>query len=153
MKGRINLGPDSTGAAEPRERVVSLWISLVRKKLLFQGIPIEETNINAENPGKMCKFCFANFQRFYKLQVQLEENLMVALRKMSFTHLPAENTYQTTNTTPTHSRSASIAPSHSRSTNIALSHSGSTRNARSHYESTSAALSRSGSTNTAWSHS
>ena len=53
MKGRINLGPDSTGAAEPRERVVSVWISLVRKKLLLQGIPIEETNINAANPGKM----------------------------------------------------------------------------------------------------
>ena len=91
MKGRINLGPDSTGAAEPRERVVSVWISLVRKKLLLQGIPIEETNINAANPGKMCKVCFANFQRFYKLQVQLEENLMVALRKMSFTHSPAAN--------------------------------------------------------------
>ena len=91
MKGRINLGPDSTGAAEPRERVVSVWISLVRKKLLLQGISIEETNINAANPGKMCKVCFANFQRFYKLQVQLEENLMVALRKLSFTHSPAAN--------------------------------------------------------------
>ena len=56
MKGRINLGPDSTDAAEPRERIVSVWISLVQKKLLFQGIPIEETNINAVNPGKMCKF-------------------------------------------------------------------------------------------------
>ena len=68
-----------------------MWISLVRKKLLLQGIPIEETNINAANPGKMCKVCFANFQRLYRLQVQLEENVMVALRKMSFTHSPAAN--------------------------------------------------------------
>ena len=57
VKGRINLGPDFTGAAEPRERVVSVWISLVRNKLLLQGIPIEETNINAANPGKMCEVC------------------------------------------------------------------------------------------------
>ena len=39
----------------------------------------------------MCKVFFANCQRFYKLQVQLEENRMVALRKMSFTHSPAAN--------------------------------------------------------------
>ena len=29
VNGRINLGPDSTGAAEPCQRVVSVWISLV----------------------------------------------------------------------------------------------------------------------------
>ena len=41
VKGRINLVP---GAAEPRQRVVSVWISLVSKKLLFQGIAIEKQN-------------------------------------------------------------------------------------------------------------
>ena len=132
--GRINLGPDSTGAAEPRERVVSVWISLVRKKLLLQGIPIEETNINAANPGKMCKVCFANFQRFYKLQVQLEENVIVALRKMSFIHSPAENILIEPQILQ---RPTPDPQSHSKSTSITLSHSRSTRNAPSHSESSS----------------
>ena len=113
---------DSTGAAEPRERVVSVWISLVRKKLLFQGIPIEETNINAVNPGKMGKVCFSNCQRFYQLQVQLEENLMVALRKMSFTHSPAANILIKPQILHRPTPDPQASPlSHSRSANITLS--------------------------------
>jgi hypothetical protein len=84
-RGRRNLGAGSTGASEPREQALSAWISLVSKGLLLQGSSIENTSIDVANPGKMCKACFAAFQKYHKLQVQLEGKLSVALQRMQCT--------------------------------------------------------------------
>jgi len=46
VRKKVNLGPDSTGAVEPCERITaSLWLFLVRKKLLLQGV-LEDTDIS-----------------------------------------------------------------------------------------------------------
>ena len=117
VKGRVSLGPDSTGAAEPCERVFSMWISLVRK--LFQGISIEQTNINAANPGKMSKICLVNVI----ISAIGRKSYVSSGKNVIHTFMCCKHMYQTTNTALTLSRSASIVSSHSRSTNIALPHS------------------------------
>ena len=67
-KGRRNL----TGGGAGAEEVLSAW------KSLASGIETG-TCIDLSNPGKMCKACFASFQKYYILQEKLEKNLAEAL--------------------------------------------------------------------------
>ena len=82
---RRNLNEDSTAAAGPRENVVSAWLSIVRKLLQVQGLSVADTCIDPSNPGRMCKCCFAGFERLHKLQVQLEGKVAIALQQLSST--------------------------------------------------------------------
>ncbi len=76
MKKRVNLGPDSAGALEPRERVTALWLSLVRKKLLLQGVTIEEININESDPGKCVELALVSIRGFINYNLRWKTNLL-----------------------------------------------------------------------------
>ena len=71
-KGRRNL----TGGGAGAEEVLSAWKSLACQLFPSAGTG---TCIDLSNPGKMCKGCFASFQKYYTLQEKLEKNLAVAL--------------------------------------------------------------------------
>jgi len=84
-KDRRNFGPGSTGDPEPRKLVWSAWTSLLNKQLSLQGLSIDQTTIDLENPGRMCKVCFTLYGNYQKLITELEGKISVALQKLNYT--------------------------------------------------------------------
>ena len=121
VKKRVNLGPDSAGALEPRERVTALWLSLVRKKLLLQGVTIEEININESDPGKMCRVYFG--QRLHKLQSQVEDKLTVVLTKIAQHSTTSSQTQHSTTSSQAQQSTTSSQAQHSTTSLQAQQHS------------------------------
>ena len=80
--GRNIIGSGSISNPEPRKLVMSTWTSLLNKQLNLQGISIDHTTIDLDNPGRMCKTCFTQFGTYQKLITQLEGKLSVALQKL-----------------------------------------------------------------------
>lgn len=68
---------------DPRMQALSGWIFLLKRTLQQQGVSIDAIEIDLHNPGKVCKYCFLEFRKYNKLQVQLEGNLSVALQHMA----------------------------------------------------------------------
>ncbi len=56
-----------------------LWGS---NELQVQGIPYYQVFRDPENPGKMCKKCFRNFEKLCKISSQLRANLALPVEKL-----------------------------------------------------------------------
>ena len=54
---RRNLHSDSVGDPGPRKQALCAWISLLRAIAAAR----DDTTIDQENPGRMCKPCFTQF--------------------------------------------------------------------------------------------
>ena len=68
---RRNLGSDSLATPEPRERVLSSWTSLLNQELQCQGTTIESYIKDPANPGRMCRKCFYDYEKYAKLYKKL----------------------------------------------------------------------------------
>ena len=84
-KDRRNFGPGSTGDPELRKLVWSTWTSLLNQQLSLQGLSIDKTTIDLDNPGRMCKVCFTLYGNYQKLITELEDKISVALQKLNYT--------------------------------------------------------------------
>ena len=111
-KDRRNLGSGSISDPEPRKLVMSAWTSLLNKQLSLQGISIDHTTIDLDNPGRMCKTCFTQFGTYQKLITQLEGKLSVALQKLDYSL--KERTPESPSTPETPCSSSYASPSASK---------------------------------------
>ena len=99
-RDRRNLGVESKGAAEPRERVLSSWTSLLSQELRSQGESINNVVIDLANPGKMCHKCFYECDKYSRLYTQLKDKLHVAIVKMRNPAAVATISTSTASSTP-----------------------------------------------------
>ncbi len=79
---RRKLSSDSIASSGPRENVLSEWKIIITRELQNQGTMYDQVFKDPENPGKMCKKCFRDFEKFYKLSSQLRSKLAVPVNKL-----------------------------------------------------------------------
>lgn len=85
---RRSLCKDSKGAAEPRERALSSWMELMEKELVIRQVSFSDIFPDPSKAGKLCRKCFDDLDRYFRLKEELMQRMHVAAEKMN---LPGKN--------------------------------------------------------------
>ena len=109
-RDRRDIGVNSPATPEPRSRILTLWTALMRQELSCKGMTIETLISDVQNPGKMCRKCFYDYERFSNLQTKLETNLHLYLQKIYPSNIPTVSSNPTVCVTPTRKRTLESDP-------------------------------------------
>lgn len=81
---RRNLNSLSKAAQEPRERVLAAWKKLMQDELNTRDYDLLISDVyDPQNPGILCRKCFADYDKYAKLQSHLTEGLKTYLSTLN----------------------------------------------------------------------
>ena len=91
-KDRRSFSRDSRGAAEPREQALSAWSERMERELLRHHKSFSAVFSEPCNAGKVCRKCFDDLIKYFKLKANLVEKIHAAAQSIIVPSQPCKQT-------------------------------------------------------------